>query len=256
MGWFWNSFQGLPLSPREIEQLVDILKDRQSAFRKGHYSLIWLPSKLGQYDAKEGYHLLANQMENYDLGIPQKLFWSNKLIAKAGVFAWLATRRKILTTDKFRRMGSQGPSRCILCKAQEESVDHLLLNCSFTAKCWRWLCAKLGWITTLPNDIVSLFQGWPISPHNGILSSLWGVNTSCLVWEVWKERNRRIFWNKARKLGSVLNSLEVSIVENINNMLALDLSVGKKNLTDSDDRIRSGWPGIKIPSFLGGIGDK
>lgn len=42
---------------------------------------------------------------------------------------------KILTTERFRKMGFEGPSRCILCKAHEEIVDYLLLNCPFSEKC-------------------------------------------------------------------------------------------------------------------------
>lgn len=187
-----------------------------------HIQNVWTPSKSGQYMAKEGYNFLVNQFEQNDLGIHHKLFWSSRLIPKAEVFAWLATRNKILTAERFNKMGFEGPSRCVMCKTQEESVDHLLLNCPFSARIWWWLCAKLGWLTAPPNGIVSLFQGWPIRLKDGILNPLWEISPSSLIWELWKEQNRRIFYNKVRKVESVINSIKSSIVENINCKLAFN----------------------------------
>lgn len=157
LGWSWKKIEGLPLPLNELNELLGLIKDRQLIFRNGSDSLIWSLAKSGQYSAKVGYNVLANQGDSEDHSMPLKLFWINKIIPKAGIFVWLAVKKKILTTERLRKMGFEGPSRCVLCKAHEESVDHLLVNFPFFARCWRWLCAKLGWITILPNDIVSIF---------------------------------------------------------------------------------------------------
>lgn len=49
---------------------------------------------------------------------------------------WVVYHKKILTWDKIRKRGVQGPSRCPLCEAQEETWEHLLNNYIFTS--WLW----------------------------------------------------------------------------------------------------------------------
>lgn len=112
------------------------------------------------------------------------------------------------------------------------------------------MCLELGWIINIPNDIVSLFQIWPNRPKDGILRSLWEISPSCLVWEFWKEHNKRLFDGKATNIESFLSSLEAAIVENINNRLALSSNLDKA-FTTWDGRIRFRWNGIKVPLFLG-----
>jgi hypothetical protein len=43
-------------------------------------------------------------------------------------FAWSAALGKILTVDNLRKMHVIIVDRCCLCKSNEESVDHLLLQ--------------------------------------------------------------------------------------------------------------------------------
>lgn len=176
-----------------------IIRARSLNPKIGKDSLVWASSKTGQYNAKYGYKVLANYGEQEDQVIPQKIFWNSKIVPKVGIFAWLTFKKKILITKRFTKIGYEGPSISILSKAQVETMDHLLLNCPFASKWWWWLCAKFGWITALPNDIVSLFQCWPLLFKESTLGQILEISPSCLVWEIWKERNRRLFYDKARR---------------------------------------------------------
>ncbi|XP_059066468.1 uncharacterized protein LOC131857768 [Cryptomeria japonica] len=147
-------------------------------------------------------------------------------------------------------MGYAGPSRCIMCKAQSETVDHLLLTCPFAFKCWRWLSAKLGLITALPNDIKSLFQSWPIPTKESTLSLIMELSPSSLVWEIWKERNHKLFDNKSRRIETILNSIAMIIVDSINYKLAFSLGPPKV-FSSWDESIRKNWHGIRIPPSFG-----
>lgn len=44
--------------------------------------------------------------------------------------------------DNLKRRGFELPSRCPLCEREEESVDHLLLNCSIIKEIWNKLREK------------------------------------------------------------------------------------------------------------------
>lgn len=134
--WSWKSLDSVSTTRNDIDQLKDLLKTRNVNSRRGNDSLIWASSKTGLYNPRDGYRVLFNNVAQDHLDFPKKLFWSSKVIPKAGIFAWLAYQKKILTGEKFIKMGFAGPSRCILCKSQSETVDHLLLSCLFAFKCW------------------------------------------------------------------------------------------------------------------------
>jgi len=60
---------------------------------------------------------------------------------KIKLFTWLMHQRKILTWDNLLKKGFIGPSRCYLCGAHEEMIEHLLNLCPFTSKVWDWVAA-------------------------------------------------------------------------------------------------------------------
>lgn len=49
------------------------------------------------------------------------------------------------------------------------------------------------------------------------MMSFWKNSPSILLWEIWKEGNKRIFANKEMPISSFLNKVEASIIEVINN---------------------------------------
>lgn len=124
---------GLPILVAEVEKLLDLIKVRNINPRRGKDTLIWASSKIGQYNTKDGYRVLVNSSNQDEQDIVVRLFCSSKIIPKARIFAWLAFQKRILTTKKFTKIGHEGPSRCIMCKAHAKKVDHLLLNCSFAS---------------------------------------------------------------------------------------------------------------------------
>eukprot|EP00253_Pinus_taeda_P002721 PITA_02721 len=49
---------------------------------------------------------------------------------------WLVYHKKILTWDNIRERCILGPSKCQLCEAQEETMEHLLNSDTFTSRLW------------------------------------------------------------------------------------------------------------------------
>jgi hypothetical protein len=58
-------------------------------------------------------------------------------VLKIYIFLWLAMDNRILTWDNFQKRNMQGLGRCIMCKNNHESVDHLFVNCPFTREVWK-----------------------------------------------------------------------------------------------------------------------
>ena len=59
--------------------------------------------------------------------------WASNPWPKVAIFCWLVVRGRILTVENLRHIGLQGPSQCVLCANQEESMGHLLDACPFTS---------------------------------------------------------------------------------------------------------------------------
>ena len=88
---------------------------------------------------------------------------------------------------------------CKLCMKYGELIDHLFLHCSLTMGLWHRLVqlAKMDWIPSMGIfDMLSInYNGFGLFKR-GIV--LWQAASIALIWTVWRERNARIFEDKAR----------------------------------------------------------
>jgi hypothetical protein len=95
------------------------------------------------------------------------------------------------------RKGWEGPSRCPLCLANEETTSHLFLSCPFTQEVWGLMTSP--WSISLQfEEVSSLFNKWaltsPVSSHSkDFLGFSWLILPKFICWKLWLERNNRIF---------------------------------------------------------------
>jgi hypothetical protein len=62
--------------------------------------------------------------------------WNLKHWPKITLFLWLVAHSSILTWDNLSKRGFVGPSMCLLCGEAEETMEHLLNSCHYTAQLW------------------------------------------------------------------------------------------------------------------------
>jgi len=60
------------------------------------------------------------------------------------LFLWLAIRRRQWTADRRRRHGLDARSACYLCDQQDETIDHIIVECPFARQLWVEVAAALG----------------------------------------------------------------------------------------------------------------
>ena len=78
---------------------------------------------------------------------------------------------------------------------------------------------KLHWSSPFPRSFVEFIKVWPYNINKGIYNKLWNICPSIIVWEIWKERNRRIFNNTELNVEDLTLKIEASIVETTNSFL-------------------------------------
>ncbi|CAL8992526.1 unnamed protein product [Prunus brigantina] len=86
------------------------------------------------------------------------------------------------------------PNWCVLCKLGEESADHLFLHCPFSLSLWGLLWREVGTVWVIPERCADFFCTdfvvWGLGKR---ASTLWGCLVHSVFWNIWIERNRRIF---------------------------------------------------------------
>jgi hypothetical protein len=124
--------------------------------------------------------------------------WSKSLWPKISTFLWLVANRRILTWDRLLRKWFVGPSRCSLCYDSEETQDHILSKCNFTMQLWDQGATNFQRTDLQKDNVVATIELWRDNPFNNVLiNRAWEIFPGILMWNVWKERNRRIFKDKS-----------------------------------------------------------
>ncbi|XP_059073800.1 uncharacterized protein LOC131874440 [Cryptomeria japonica] len=181
----WKDLATLPLSRSQCRLLSSILQQRTVYVSDKADKLFWVPSKDGCYSIKEGYRALQCMEESRIKSRVYSLCWNNIVLPKEGCFAWLAVRKRILTSDKLVKLGIVQPFKCSLYGMYDETGDHLLLRCDFAQQCWAFVCEKLDFPIPFSDKLWNLFESWPTINSNSMFAGLWKCILAAVVWAIW-----------------------------------------------------------------------
>lgn len=169
------------------------------------------------------------------------------VLPKAGCFSWLALKHKALSTDRLVKLGIFAPFNCVLCNTILEEVDHIFLQFPFANACSDFVKHKLGWFSPSPFTIWKMLEIWPAMLYkHSLFALLWKVIPSLVVWCIWWERNKRIFFKQTSSIEQVLMMLEKSTCEVVNTYVLNSKHVGSEFI-DWDSKQIKAWPSLVIP---------
>ncbi|XP_020266944.1 uncharacterized protein LOC109842484 [Asparagus officinalis] len=138
--------------------------------------------------------------------------WENLSIPKHSFTLWLAVNDKLQTQDRLLKHGIIQASVCKLCDGPSESRNHLFFECKLSNYVWNgimeWLKFKwrsCNW-TALLNWYSFRLRG------NGIKQKIKRMALAAAVYNIWKERNNRIFTLKNRSPDVVLRNIKMDIL--------------------------------------------
>lgn len=129
--------------------------------------------------------------------LPSSTIWNTKIPPKIRVLAWIIAHWKANACYMVQRRRPYlclSPHWCLMCKKDDESVDHLFLHCPVAFTLWLRLCrgGNLSWV--IPATCVALF--W--KKHKYFGGRKWDVILGrcamlAIIWVVWIKRNRWVF---------------------------------------------------------------
>ena len=118
----------------------------------------WPCSSSGQYTAGSTYERLCQGGERFATAV---CIWKAKAPLKCKIFQWLAIRRRLWTTDRRARHGLQdAPSACFVCLQELDSVEHILVQCSYAREVWHKSFREAGLPDLTPTRDDELENWW------------------------------------------------------------------------------------------------
>lgn len=205
----------IPHSPEQTQlSLSTELQKRKILTSAGWDTLRWGYEEKGTFTTREAYKIIIKEKI-----IKDQLWdriWNPSIWPKVSTFLWLISHNRILTWDNLRKRNFAGPSICPNCKQEEESALHLMQSCPMGRKLCEKItfrCQKDGRVT---GDIKGTLHTWPQVPYKSkLLNTLWQLIPGLLMWNIWKERNRRIFKDQAQPIEQIWHGLHQNIKETL-----------------------------------------
>jgi len=137
--------------------------------------------------------------------------WHQQVPLKVVLFVWCLFRDRLPTKDNLLRRGviTLDSRMCIADCNSIETTNHLFLHCSTFGSVWQCLLRGLGFSTALPLGVIYHFNqfSWDdgaVKDRRTILQVIWFATT----WEIWKERNNRLFNGKQSSIIQVVDKIK------------------------------------------------
>ena len=171
-----------------MDEFLCTLNSNLPPFENGD-CMQWKLTKNTDFDIRLFYNKLRSPLP---IIFPWKDVWKVKVPWCVSFFVWTFVCDRILTGDNLRGRMMDFVDWCIMCWCNGETVDHLLLHCGKTNRLWSLVFRSFGISWVLPRSVAGTLFGWWNWPGKHS-SSIWNLAPLCLMWCLWRERNRRTF---------------------------------------------------------------
>lgn len=191
----------------ELVQLGGMLQDVQ--LTQGADAISWNWNAAGCYTSKSAY---SYQFEGSITYFDFNSLWKAPAEPKMCFFGWLILHQKTLTAQNLLRRHWPCNWICCLCTSAFEDTNHLLnaetkhlfCQCAFVRDVWTQVHAWQNLAAT-PFQPMDVSSSWDQINSSGTSSQKQVLRGALLTtwWNVWLERNRRIFQNVSCSVSEV-----------------------------------------------------
>ena len=125
-----------------------------------------------------------------------------------------SSKRKFLQPTKLLARNWPCESNCVLCDQVTETAAHLCLQCPFAKQVWLLVNSWTNGVIPLPIDLDVHVDDWwrrSLSPLNAAQKRYVAAILMYTCWNLWKERNRRIFEQKSMNPHQVVQLIKEEV---------------------------------------------
>jgi exonuclease III len=157
-------------------------------------TIVWKLGAKTEYSASSAYHaqFIGATYTNFPT-----IIWKPWAPPKCKFFSWLAIQNRIWTADRLQARNWPNQGTCTLCRAQAETGIHLFKECRFVRRIWKEIASwaqneRLHPEAWPPSDSL---HSWWTNLANTKARNKRGLRSLIILvcWEIWKERNARVF---------------------------------------------------------------
>lgn len=161
----WNLFPRRPLFDREIQAWTELTDNLPKPSSTNSSDIPrWMIDPNGRFSVasarlafRDNASVLTAQLNEISI----HHLWKANIPKKCKFFIWTVLHRKLNTTEilqqKFKNM-VLGPSCCVLCGADSESLDHIFIHCNFASSIWNRFQQGSSLHTVMPEKVNSLCE--------------------------------------------------------------------------------------------------
>jgi len=173
-------------------------------------SITWKWTSDGNYTAKSAYNVQFLGSYSHFNG---ESIWKAESEGKHKFFAWLMVQCKLLTTDKLLARHWPCNPICSLCNQEHETAAHLILHCPFARLVWEKMEIWTQQLIRPPQDGLEIIVWWQteLAQLPKKIRRLKAALMMYCAWNIWKERNRRVFELKQGTPSEVLHEIKMEI---------------------------------------------
>ncbi|GJU67029.1 RNA-directed DNA polymerase, eukaryota, reverse transcriptase zinc-binding domain protein [Tanacetum coccineum] len=136
-----------------------------------------------------------------------KLIWFSQCIPKHSFIVWLAFQDRLSTQDKFQKCRDCVVNRCSLCCQDAEDIKHLLFLCPFSKDLWAKV-RRIADIRCNSFNLMSIMQFLTDDGNgNNIRSIVRRIAFAACIYNIWQEKNGRIFREVGRNYDEVFKNI-------------------------------------------------
>jgi hypothetical protein len=128
------------------------------------YQIRWIWTANGQYSVASAYDCQFNGSFSY---FPAVQIWKAKVEPKCRFFSWLVLHNRALTADNMMKKNWHCNPLCPLCYRQQETVQHILLQCNYAEALWNIFQTLYGF----PSYATLISKGGPIEWVHHLISA-------------------------------------------------------------------------------------
>ena len=134
-GRSWNLLFSREFNDWEMGRFYSFFEHVSARIPRGESDdvLIWQLSCSGIFDVCSFYNYL---LKDPSVSFPWQSIWCIKVPERVSFFLWTVARGGILTIDNLVKKNLPLVNWCCLCRYDEETVDHFLLDCKFARALW------------------------------------------------------------------------------------------------------------------------
>ncbi|XP_028087408.1 uncharacterized protein LOC114288126 [Camellia sinensis] len=204
----WNFLFRRPLLAWEEEEVVrlqELLRDAPSLTTDSEDSCLWLVNSSGSYSIASAWKWWVS-MKSSAVGVTD-MMWKNIAPPKVQFCGWLAWKGRLKTSTFLKRIGvlnMEASSLCLLCKAEGEIVNHVLLFYPLVRKVWINILKWLDLVWVLPGSVEVLLNWWASFKFKKVVQTMWKTVPLAVMWSIWKGRNECL------SHGKIVDGLELS----------------------------------------------